>query len=305
VSGAAVTIGNFDGLHAGHRRIMERVVQLAREHGLTPTVLTFDPHPTRVVAPARAPKLMTTCAQRTGLMRQAGIQNVVVMPFTEQLSKLSPEEFARLILRDQLNARIVLVGANFRFGAGQKGDVDVLRDLGSKLGFTTTIIDEVKRHGRVVSSSGIRKLITEGNVSLANRLLERPYSVEGEIVPGRGVGSKQTVPTLNLRTATELLPPPGVYISRTTDLDGAARVWDSITNIGYRPTFGTSEELTIETFLISPFSGATPSRIRLEFLRRIREEKKFDTPEALRQQILRDVNRAQAYFRRLRRWLRR
>jgi riboflavin kinase/FMN adenylyltransferase len=304
MSPSAVTIGNFDGLHAGHRRIMARVVEIARENGWTSTVLTFDPHPTRVVAPSRSPKLMTPVPERERLMLEAGIERVVVKRFTAELAKLSPSEFARTILRDELNARAVLVGANFRFGAQQAGDIHTLRALGEELGFHTEIIAEVRRHGRTVSSSGIRSTIESGDVSLASRLLERPYSIAGDVVPGRGVGSKQTVPTLNLATTAELLPPPGVYITETTGLDGGSRRWDSITNVGYRPTFDDQHGLTIETYLLSPFDDPAPNRIRLDFLRRVRDERKFESPEALKQQILRDVARAQAYFRRRKRWTR-
>ena len=299
---AVVTIGNFDGLHAGHRRIMKRVAEIARENGWIPTVLTFDPHPTRVVAPSRSPKLMTTMQQRAELMRAAGIERVVVKPFTAELSKLTPVEFVQKILIQELDARAVLVGDNFRFGAGQAGNVALLRTLGEQLGFVTEIIHEVKRHGRTVSSSAIRHILEDGDVALANRLLEHVYAIEGEVVSGRGVGSKQTVPTLNLDTNAELIPATGVYITATTDLDTPGRRWNSITNIGFRPTFEDGKGLSIETFLLSPLTGEAPRRIRLQFLRRVREERKFENPEALKAQILKDVSRAQAYFRRLRRW---
>jgi riboflavin kinase / FMN adenylyltransferase len=298
LKGAVVTIGNFDGVHAGHRSIMRRVVELGREDGWTPTVLTFDPHPTRLVAPARAPKLMTSLEQRCELMRSEGIEQILVLPFTRDVANLTPEEFVTQVLRDRLNAKAVLVGANFRFGKGQAGDVRILTELGEKHGFTTEVIQEVKRRGRVVSSSSIRKLIEAGNVSMACRLLERPYAIEGDIVPGHGVGSKQTVPTLNLKTTAELLPATGVYITRTTNLDDETLKWNSITNVGYRPTFG-GDALTIETFLLSPLETNSPHRIRLEFLHRVRQERKFETPEALKAQIMKDVSKAQAYFRRV------
>lgn len=297
MKGSVVTIGNFDGLHAGHRRIMRRVVEIARQHDWTPSVLTFDPHPTRVIAPARAPKLMTTVAQRESLMRAEDIENIVVLPFTADIACLTPEEFVRTILCGRLQAKAVLVGANFRFGSKQAGDVGTLAELGERYGFSTEVIPEVQRRGLTVSSSGIRRLIEEGRVGLACRLLERPYALEGDIVSGHGIGSKQTVPTLNLATSAELLPATGVYITRTFDLDDR-RQWDSITNIGYRPTFDDGHRLTIETFLLSSFTGETPRRIRLELLRRVREERKFESPEALKTQILKDVSRAQAYFRR-------
>jgi riboflavin kinase/FMN adenylyltransferase len=224
------------------------------------------------------------------------------LPFTEELSKLTPEEFVQRILVDCARAKAVLVGDNFRFGAKQAGDTQILRELGTKYGFQTGVLTGVRRHGRMVSSSVLRKLIQEGDVSLAARFLEAPYTIEGDIVAGHGIGSKQTVPTLNLASQAEVLPAKGVYITRTDDLE-APRQWDSITNIGYRPTFG-GDALTIETFLLDPLEGETPRRIRLEFLRRVRQERKFESPEALRSQIVKDAGRAKAYFRRWRRWTR-
>jgi riboflavin kinase/FMN adenylyltransferase len=303
VRATAVTIGNFDGLHAGHRCIMRRVVEIAREHDWTPTVLTFSPHPTKVVAPARAPKLLTTTQQRAELMRQEGIENVVVLPFTREIAQLTPEQFVERILARGLHAKAVLVGDNFRFGAGQTGDTHTLARLGPRYGFTVEVVHGVRRRGRMISSSEIRRQIREGNVSLAWRELERPYSVEGVIVPGHGVGSRQTVPTLNLSTEAEVLPATGVYITCTEDLDAHQR-WDSITNVGYRPTFD-GDRLTIETYLLTALDGAAPQRIRLSFLRRVRDERRFRSPEALKAQILKDVSRAQTYFRRCRRWVRR
>jgi len=193
------------------------------------------------------------------------------------------------------------VGSNFRFGRRQSGDVAVLAELGRKYGFETGIIAAVTCRGHAVSSSAIRGLIREGRVSLAARFLERPYALEGEVVSGRGVGMKQTVPTLNLATPAEVLPSPGVYATHTRDLDGG-REWNSITNIGYRPTFGPSEELSVETFLLDPFDGAAPRRIRLEFLCRVREERKFDDPDRLKRQIMLDVRSVRNYFRRAAAW---
>jgi len=178
----------------------------------------------------------------------------------------------------------------------------VLRDLGAQAGFDTEIVPAVTRRGRVVSSSAIRDLIGEGNVTLAARLLERAYSLDGAVVAGRGVGSKQTVPTLNLATACEVIPATGVYVTRTRDLDDG-RAWDSVTNVGYRPTFGASDTLSIETFLLQPLLGEAPRRIRVEFLWRVRGERTFESPEALKRQILRDAGRARAWFRRAAAWV--
>jgi riboflavin kinase/FMN adenylyltransferase len=298
---SALTIGNFDGVHYGHRRILRRVVEIAHEHGWHPSVLTFDPHPTRIVAPGRTPALLTSPEERASLMREEGIEQVLILPFTQEVAQLSPEEFVRRLLVDALDAKAVLVGDNFRFGYRQAGNVAVLAELGRTFGFETEIVGAVHYRGRMVSSSGVRELIRAGNVSLAGRFLTHPYTIEGDVVSGRGVGSKQTVPTLNLATRAEVIPASGVYITRTYDPSGDRR-WNSITNIGYRPTFGASDELSIETFLLDPFEPPAPTRIRLEFLRRVREERKFESPAALRAQILRDVQTAQAYFRRLASW---
>jgi riboflavin kinase/FMN adenylyltransferase len=234
-------------------------------------------------------------------MREEGIEQVLILPFTRELAMLTPEEFVERLLVKALGARAVLVGDNFHFGHKQAGNVNVLAELGRKFGFETEIVPAVSWRGRVVSSSSIRDLIRAGSVSLAARLLQHAYGLEGEVVSGRGVGSKQTVPTLNLATKAEVIPANGVYITRTRDqADG--REWNSVTNIGYRPTFGTSEQLSIETFLLDPLEGDTPERIRVEFLRRIREERKFDSPDALRGQIFKDVRTAQAWFRRVKAW---
>lgn len=294
----AVSIGNFDGVHIGHRRLFRRVVELSREGGWKPSILTFDPHPTAVVAPDRAPKLLSTPEERMQFMEEEGIEQAFVLPFDKRFSQTSPEAFVKDILVDCIGARAVMVGDNFRFGNKQAGDVNLLRSLGKRYGFLVEVTTGVTLRGKLVSSSEIRRAILQGDVSTACRMLGRPYALQGEIVKGHGIGSKQTVPTLNLATRAEVLPAVGVYVTRTKDLDGP-RVWNSITNIGYRPTFH-GEDLSIETFLLSALEGGSPARIRVEFLRRLREERKFATPEELKAQIMRDVERSQTYFRRLR-----
>ena len=299
----ALTIGNFDGVHRAHRQLLRTTLEAAGSAGLRPAVLMFDPHPSCVVAPERAPRLLTSLEERCDLIRGEGIEHVLIQPFTTELAQLTPEEFAARFLRDGLGAKCVIVGENFRFGCKQAGDTKTLKELGARLGFETRLIEIVRWRGRRVSSGEVRKLVAMGEVAIAGRLLERPYAISGEIVRGHGIGSKQTVPTLNLRTDAQVIPARGVYITRTQELNGT-RQWNSITNIGYRPTFGdtcgTDDTLSIETFLLDPFDGATPERIRLEFLRRVRDERKFENPEALKAQILRDVGRAKAYFRRVR-----
>ena len=297
MNGSVVTIGNFDGVHAGHRLLLRRVIELGQEHRLKPAVLTFDPHPTRVVAPHRAPRLLTSIEERIALIREQGVDDIVVLPFTAEVAQLSPLEFVERIVAGQLRARIVMVGDNFRFGHKQAGDIHTLSELGSRFGFETHVVEAVRRRGRLVSSSEVRRLVEGGDVAMAARLLERPYDLCGDVVSGHGIGHKQTVPTLNLRTPAEVIPAQGVYITRTRDLETDQR-WNSITNVGTRPTFGGGD-LTIESYLLSSFDGLTPGRVSVEFLWRVRAEKKFENAEALKQQILRDVGRAQTFFRRL------
>jgi len=299
MSESVLTIGKFDGVHAGHAYLLSQVVAIAKERGLTPAAMTFDPHPACVVAPARAPRPLLSLEERCARIRDLGIERIYVLNFTAEIAKLSPEEFVSQYVHDELRARMVIVGGNFRFGNKQAGDPVVLADLGQRYGFETRIVDAVKLRGLIVSTSEVRRRVANGEVSLAGRLLGRPYGIEGEIVTGHGIGSKQTVPTLNLQTSAEVLPRDGVYITRTTDLEGRG-TWDSITNIGMRPTFD-GQERTIETFLLN--HGTQLNRIRLEFLRHVREERKFESPEALKAQILRDVSRAQTYFRRVVRWV--
>ena len=305
--GTAIAVGNFDGVHAGHRQILRRCAGTAAELGLKSTVLTFHPHPKKLLAPDLAPKSLDSVAKRLERIAAEGIEQTVVLPFNEELAALSATEFVRRILVDKLGAKHILVGDNFRFGHKQGGNVALLREMGPKLGFETEITEAATTRGRVVSSSGIRELLGKGQVSLANRLLGYEFCLEGNVVGGEGIGRKQTVPTLNLDPKpliedARVIPARGVYVTRTQDLtDG--RTWPSITNIGYRPTFGRND-LSIETYLLEPLTGESPVRIRVDFGAWIREERKFENPEELRAQILRDVGRAHAYWRRRARWTR-
>ena len=291
---SAVAMGVFDGVHRGHQELLRRTIAAARERGLKSAVLTFDPHPACVVAPGRAPKLLLSIEERCRRIAEAGIEEILVLPFTEQVAAMPPDEFAARELKSAMNARAILVGDNFRFGCERAGDIRTL----AQLGFEVLPLVPVSYRGTIVSSSEIRRSIEAGDVSRAGRFLNRPYGIEGNIIHGHGIGSKQTVPTLNLATAAEVLPATGVYITRTTDLDDS-RQWDSISNIGVRPTFEREGPLSIETYLLSPFAEPTPHRVRLEFLRRVREERKFSSPDLLKTQILKDVSTAQKYFRRL------
>jgi riboflavin kinase/FMN adenylyltransferase len=293
----AITIGNFDGVHRGHQKILRRVIAVAREERWKSAVLTFDPHPAKLVAPSRAPRLLTTLEERARIILEQGIDEILILPFTPEIATLGPEDFVRQILVDKLQARAVLVGANFHFGKGAAGDAEALEELGERYSFRTEIVESVVWRKRVISSSEIRRLIAAGSVSEACRMLGRSYALRGVVVPGEGRGSKQTVPTLNLETKAEVLPKNGVYVTRTRECN-STREWPSITNVGFRPTFN-GHDRTIETYLLASLDGMPPEEISVEFLHWVRDERKFENAEALKAQILRDVNRAQTYFRRL------
>lgn len=304
---SAVAIGNFDGVHCGHREILERCRQLAADKWLKPSVLTFHPHPKKLLAPNHAPLELEPIERRLERMREAGISQVVILPFDAELASLGPQDFLRRVMVEKLRAKAILVGDNFRFGHKAQGDVKLLREQATRLGYETEITPAVTTRGRTVSSSAIRELLAEGRAGMANRLLGYEFCIDGNVVSGFGIGSKQTVPTLNLDTKPLLaghrvIPRAGVYITQTQDLDDG-RTWQSITNIGYRPTFGGSD-LTIETYLLEPLTGSSPLKIRVDFCAFLREERKFANPEELKAQILRDVGRAQAYWRRRARWTR-
>ena len=293
---SAISIGNFDGVHAGHQRLLRKVVEIGREQGWKPSVMTFDPHPARVVAPERAPRLLSAPAERAEWMRGAGIEQVLILPFSHPFSQLSAEQFVAEVLTARLSARAIVVGENFRFGRDHRGDTRLLVSLGERYGYRAEVVPGLRMRGRLVSSSEVRRMIEAGRVSLAARMLGRVYTLDGVVVPGRGIGSRQTVPTLNLAPAAEVLPAGGVYVTRTRE-PGGARSWPSVTNIGRRPTFGGGD-LTIETFLLAPLDGQTPERISVGFLHRLRAERKFESPETLRAQVLRDAERARAWHRR-------
>jgi riboflavin kinase / FMN adenylyltransferase len=289
-----LTIGNFDGLHLGHQRILGTVVERARKLRMCPAVFTFDPHPMRVLAPEQAPKLINTLPQKLRLMESMGIELVFTARFDSELAGLSPDAFIRKYLIDGLRTRLLCVGSNFSFGHRQAGTVETLERWRHEFGLVE--ISPVTSRGVVVSSTNVRQRIHDGMVSRACRMLGRWFEIEGRIVAGEGRGRNVTVPTLNLEPENELLPPAGVYITRTA-MDSGDFV-DSITNIGTRPTFNGKSQ-TIETFVLNAPVPAAIDRARLQFLKRVRDERRFDSPELLREQIGRDVRFATRFFRML------
>ena len=291
-----LALGNFDGLHRGHMKIIDRVRQRAGERGGTPAAMTFDPHPPRVLRPDKAPPLLMTPAQRTEALRRSGMQGLAIVTFTRELSLWDPETFVRNVLVDWLQVSEVWVGANFLFGHERAGTFTALRALGSRFGFRAEKIDPVRYKDFVVSSTRIRRLVAEGRVDEAGALLGHHYFIEGEIVRGAGRGRRIGVPTANLASDNELVPPAGVYATFATV---AGIVHPAVTNIGIRPTFGDVDAPVIETHLLDVDRDLYGGRLRLSFVQRLRDERAFPDADALRAQIDADVRSARRLFGRI------
>ncbi|MBZ5542696.1 MAG: bifunctional riboflavin kinase/FAD synthetase [Acidobacteriia bacterium] len=288
-----VTIGNFDGVHLAHQKLLRKVVATARPLGATALAVTFDPHPIRLLAPEHAPRLLTPLERKAKLIEALGIDLLVVLPFTRELAHLSPVAFVRKILVGGLRARSVHVGPTFRFGYRQSGDVEILAELARQEGFRLDVLPTLVVRGERVSSTRIRELLSTGRVSLAARLLGRAFSAYGPIVAGLGVGRKHTVPTLNLAPVEEQLPKIGVYVTRTRLGDS---FHDSVTNVGHKPTFG-EHRLTVETFLLDFSGDIAETEMEIEFFYRLRDEMKFQNPAILKVQIQEDARRSLKFFR--------
>jgi riboflavin kinase/FMN adenylyltransferase len=292
---AVVTIGNFDGIHRGHQEILRKVTEEARQKAQLAAVLTLFPHPLKVLRPAEAPALLMTIDQRLTAFEASGIDAVLVLPFNLELSKVRPEEFARLYLAETMHASRVLVGENFRFGHRQEGNVQALKNYGRQWGFAVESVKSLTVDGAVASSSAIREALRDGRVTDAQRLLGRPFALVGEIQTGTGQGRKLIVPTLNLKTEQEMLPKRGVYATETL-VDG--KIYRSVTNVGTRPTFDGSR-ITVETHLFDFRENLSGGNMQIRFLMRLRDEKKFDGPAELREQVLKDIESAKEFHRML------
>ena len=291
-----LALGNFDGLHRGHLKILERVKRGAIERGGTPMAMTFDPHPPRVVRPDKAPPLLMTKEQRLEALHQAGLSCVAVVRFTRELSHWDPETFVRTVLVEWLRVSEVWVGANFLFGHERSGNFTSLRTLGQRYGFRTEKIDPVRYKEFVVSSTRIRRLVAEGRMDEAAALLGHAYSVDGRIVEGRRRGREIGFPTANLTSANELIPPHGVYAT-TLLVDGLVHA--AVTNIGVNPTFGDRTETSIETHVLQYDGDLYGRDVRLGFVQRLRDERRFADADGLKAQIEADRRRAERLFRRL------
>jgi riboflavin kinase / FMN adenylyltransferase len=294
-----VTVGNFDGVHRAHAAVLKEIGDRARQQKGKSVAVRFEPHPVRILRPDSGLKLLTPTPARLRLLEASRVDAVLLLPFTRDLSLMTPHQFAHDVLKSGLRAREVHEGYNFRFGHKAEGDVKRLAEFGKEMGFEVKVYPEMRLRGEPVSSSHIRKLLCAGRVSRARHLLARPFSILGTPGRGRGYGSKYTVPTVNLSPYGELVPKDGVYITRTRV---AKECFDSATNIGNRPTFG-ADSYAIETHLLNfhPLELAPDTEVEIYFLDRLRDEIKFPSVEALRQQIASDLKRTQRYLRRLKR----
>jgi riboflavin kinase/FMN adenylyltransferase len=280
---SAVTVGNFDGVHRGHQALLGGVVLAARQRDVASVALTFDPHPAQVLAPDRAPEILTPTDRRLELMAEAGLDGIVLQPFDTAFSRLTADEFVERVLRGSLGARCVVAGPDFRYGAGRVGTVDSLEGAGFEVVRIPPVLDE----GAPISSSRIRGALRQGDVAVAARMLGHDPEIIGQVVQGQGLGRQIGVPTANLDTGVALLPADGVYAGRATVAEGLFR---AVINVGVRPTLGAGR--AIEVHLLDFEGSLYGQRLVVQLERRLRDERRFPSLEALREQIARDIDLA-------------
>ncbi|HXT64341.1 MAG TPA: bifunctional riboflavin kinase/FAD synthetase [Pyrinomonadaceae bacterium] len=288
-----VTLGVFDGLHLGHQLIMKTVVDRARATNSVPTVITFEPHPRAVLHPESAPPLLQTLDQKIEAMGVLGIQQVIVLHFDQAFAQIRAEDFLRDTIVDRLHAKEVYLGRGFFFGHNREGNIELLRRVSEQLGFVADEVPEVRLRGERIGSTVIRQLLLDGRVNLARRMLGRPYGVEGPVAKGDARGLQLGFPTANVQPHNRVIPRRGVYVTATL-IGGQWR--RSVTNIGVRPTFGDALDPSVETHVINWSGDLYADVLRVRFLHRLRDEKKFGSIDDLKSQIERDVFRAQRFF---------
>ena len=288
-----LTLGVFDGLHLGHQRIMQTVVESAKMINAVPTAITFDPHPRAVLHPESAPPLLQTLDQRLAAFEFLGIQQAIVIPFNKEFAAQDAEIFLRDIIHERLHAREVILGKGFEFGKNRSGNIELLRKISREFGFCADEVPEVRLRGTRISSSKIRQFLSEGRVNLARRMLGRPYGIEGQIIHGVQRGRTIGFPTANLRPHNRVIPRYGVYATATL-IDGIWR--KSITNVGVRPTFENEVEPSVETFVLDFDGDLYGDVLRIRFLHGIRDERKFNGIDELKAQINKDLTRTKNYF---------
>jgi riboflavin kinase/FMN adenylyltransferase len=293
--GAVATIGNFDGVHRGHQKILASVVARARERGRPAIAITFDPHPLKVLHPELAPKMIQTLPQREEMIEALGIDALLAIPFTRDFSLTEPEEFVAAFLHRRLAVSEILLGSHFAFGRGKRGNLELLETLGGSCGFAAEGVGEVLHDGAPISSTRIREAILGGDIASANAMLGRPHALDGVIARGDRMGRKIGYPTINLRAENELVPADGVYFSRVF-FKSFGREFDCVTNIGRRPTVYENYDTTIESFVLDFSSDVYGERIRLFFHDRVRDEMTFPSMMDLTAQIARDIESTRDYF---------
>lgn len=280
----SATIGNFDGVHIGHKKILTKIKEEAKQQGLSSCVITFHPHPQKVLQNIDIP-LLSPIRERLKLLEEQGIDVVACYTFTEDIAKISAQDFVKDILVGKLNLKHLIVGPDFSFGRKREGNLDLLNIMGQEYGFDTEVVETALIDGETVSSTSIRNLVREGNLSKANKFLGYNFFIEGQVKEGERRGRQIGFPTANLETDWDILPKVGVYAT-LANVNGTSH--HSITNIGYRPTFGHNE-LLIETHIFDFTEDIYKKRIKVEFVHRVRDEQKFNGPEALVEQIKKDV----------------
>lgn len=290
-----LTLGVFDGLHLGHQHIMETVVKRANAINATPTAITFDPHPRAVLHPETAPPLLQTLDQRLNAFEVLGIQQAIVIRFNKTFAAQDAETFLREVIFERLQAKEVYLGKGFAFGKNRSGNINLLRKISAELGVVSDEVGEIRLRGTRISSSKIRNFLAEGKINMARRMLGRPYGIEGQIIHGVQRGRTIGFPTANLKPANRVIPKYGVYATATL-IDG---IWRrGITNVGVRPTFEKEVEPSVETYIFDYDGDLYGDVLRVRFLYRIRDERKFNGIDELKAQIEKDTQKALLYFKR-------
>lgn len=288
LSSPVLTIGNFDGVHLGHQAIFEQIVKRAKKIGGASVVYTFDPHPAKLVAPDVGLKLLQTTEQKISAISKCGVDVCIIEPFTKEFAHLEPQVFFNNIIFKRINPRRVVVGYDLTFGRHRQGTISLLRELCSRHEIVVDVVSEILLDETIISSTQIRNFIGTGHVDIAMQMLSRPFVVAGEVIHGRGLGNKLGFHTANLKVENEIVPKVGVYITKTLS-------HRSVTNIGFNPTFGGTEK-TFETHILGFSKDIYGKKIDVEFFKRLRDERTFETPEALAKQIDKDIREANKYF---------
>lgn len=293
--GAVVTLGNYDGIHRGQRKVIERVVARAKELGTSSALITFEPHPLKVLRPEEAPPLLTLPSQRERLLAEADIDALLIVKFNRDLARTPPEDFVRRFLAGTLSIEEILVGKDFAFGHERRGNLQLLETMGAELGFRVVGVEQELHEGEVVSSSRIRRAVREGKIDLAAELLGRPYALYGTVVKGDRMGARLGWPTINLKPENEHLPADGVYVGRVF-FPKMASSFDCVTNIGTRPTVYENYQKVVESHILDFKQNVYGEKVEVSFIKRLREEKLFPSVMELAAQIGRDVESAREYF---------